>query len=107
MDFVGGHGVEVADGAGVDEGFGGGFEDFEAVEGVEDGGAEDEAPLFSMSMAGRFGDMRLAMVGAVGELVVEGDGVDVAEEDVTFGDGAGVERAPPVTEKAVALTGRR
>ncbi len=37
-----GHGRERGEGAGVDEGLGGGFEDFEVVEGFENGGAGDE-----------------------------------------------------------------
>ena len=40
LDVGGFHGADGADGAGVDEGFGGGFEDFEAVEGVEEGGSD-------------------------------------------------------------------
>ena len=36
------HGANGSDRPRVDEGFGGGFEDFEAVEGVEDAGAHDD-----------------------------------------------------------------
>ncbi len=91
---MGGHGVEVADGAGVDESFGGGFEDFKAVEGVEDGGAGDQCAVIFQEHGGAFHGHAVGDGGAVGELLFEGDGVDVAEEDVAFGDGAGVERFP-------------
>src|SRR5271157_6146262 len=89
-DIVG-QGPKGSEGAAVDEGLGGGFKHFKTVEGFEHAGARDQDAVVFQDEGGLHRGKHPGKSCSVAELEAEGRAAHVAHDDVTFGDGAGVE----------------